>query len=516
MKKIHQAILFAILSVSILAGCSGPNDRQDLNQNVTQLPPKQEFRGSWIHTVQQSEYAQMTPEVMRRSFIGKLNTLKACGINAIIFQVRPEADAWYPSKLEPWSRFLTGKQGKAPEPLWDPMKFMIEECHNRNMEFHAWLNPYRVKASDDFKLAPEHVYYQHPEWFLKYGKQTFFDPGLPACRTFITQVVRDIVTRYDVDAIHMDDYFYPYPIKGEEFPDDSSFKKYGIPKGYTAETKGDWRRENVNLLIKNIKNAISQTKPWVRFGISPFGIYRNKASTPDGFGSDTKGLQNYDALYADVIKWLREDWIDYNMPQIYWNIGFKIADYEVLSAWWNTNAFNAHLYVGQNVVQTMKGEQLDVKIKSTRAHEHISGSCFWPANELLKNNSGITDSLATNYHRYPALIPPYTNMNRTVPQPVARIKEGNVDGQPALLWDAPAAQNDKGEQAHYYVVYRVAKGQTLNLNDPRLIQAITRQTSYILPHKKKDGATRKYAYYVTAVNRYNTESEPSRSIKVKL
>ena len=203
----------------------------------------------------------------------------------------------------------------------------------------------------------------------------------------------------------MDDYFYPYPAAGLSFPDDDSFRKYGLAKGYTASQRGDWRRENVNKLIQEIKRTILLAKPWVRFGISPFGIYRNKKSTPDGSGSNTNGLQNYDDLYADVVRWVKEGWIDYNMPQIYWEIGHAAADYITLIKWWNKNAYNRPLYIGQDVARTMKADQLTRKMLYERSLSKVSGNCFWPANELLWNNKGVADSLKRHYHRYPALIP---------------------------------------------------------------------------------------------------------------
>lgn len=276
----------------------------------------------------------MPAEKLKQNLTGQLNSLQKAGINAIIFQVRPEADALYASRLEPWSRFLTGVQGKAPEPYWDPMQFMIDECHKRGMEFHAWINPYRTKTTLKSELAPNHVYNIHPEWFVAYGDQLYFDPALPESRRHICMVVSDIVSRYDVDAIHMDDYFYPYPVKGKDFPDDASFARLGGGFG----NKGDWRRNNVNMLIKKLHETIREIKPWVKFGVSPFGIYRNESSDP--LGSKTKGLQNYDDLYADVLLWAREGWIDYNIPQIYWHIGHPAADYETLVKWWARHTEN--------------------------------------------------------------------------------------------------------------------------------------------------------------------------------
>ena len=284
--------------------------------------PKREFRAAWIQAVN-GQFRGIPTEKLKQNLISQLNSLQEAGINAIIFQVRPEADALYASQLEPWSRFLTGVQGQAPNPYWDPMEFMIEECHKRGMEFHAWINPYRVKTSLKNELAPGHVYNIHPEWFVTYGDQVYFDPALPESRRHICMVITDIVSRYDVDAIHMDDYFYPYPKQGVDFPDDASFARYG--GGFS--NKADWRRSNVNVLIKKIHETVRELKPWVKFGVSPFGIYRNQKSDP--LGSKTNGLQNYDDLYADVLLWAREGWIDYNIPQIYWQIGHPVADYAV-------------------------------------------------------------------------------------------------------------------------------------------------------------------------------------------
>ena len=323
-----------------------------------------------------------------------VESLQKAGINAIIFQVRPEADALYASRLEPWSRFLTGVQGKAPEPYWDPMQFMIDECHKRGMEFHAWINPYRTKTTLKSELAPNHVYNIHPEWFVTYGDQLYFDPALPESRRHICMVVSDIVSRYDVDAIHMDDYFYPYPIKGKDFPDDASFARFG--GGFS--NKGDWRRSNVNVLIKKLHETIREIKPWVKFGVSPFGIYRNESSDP--LGSKTKGLQNYDDLYADVLLWAREGWIDYNIPQIYWHIGHPVADYETLVKWWARNTENRPLFIGQSVMNTVQNadpknpsiNQLPRKMALQRAYQTIGGSCQWPASAVVENAGKYRDA----------------------------------------------------------------------------------------------------------------------------
>lgn len=473
---------------------------------------KHEFRGAWIQTAFQEEYKSMTVAGLKKDFIRKLDYLQACGINAIIFQVRPEADAFYYSEIEPWSRFYTGEQGRAPEDNFDLMAFLIEECHKRTMEFHAWLNPYRASTSGNTKFAANHVYHRYPERFITYNKQVLFDPGIPENRQYICNVVRDIVLRYDVDAIHMDDYFYPYPVAGLPFPDDDSFRRYGLPKGYTQEHRGDWRRENVNLLISELKRTILLTKPWVRFGISPFGIYRNKKSTPDGSGSNTNGLQNYDDLYADVLHWIQQGWIDYNMPQVYWEIGHSAADYTTLVRWWDNHAYNRHLYIGQDVARTMKAGQLTNKMQYERELPHTEGNCFWPANELLWNNGGIADSLKRKYHRHPALIPPYTHLHNRPPQEVSKLKaEWTPEGY-MLHWNAKQSRTNP-ELASYFVVYRFGSREPVNLNDPSKIVAVTRDKKCLLPYGK---GKHKYTYVVTAVDRFHNESVKGKSKKVKL
>lgn len=504
---IRNKYLISVFLLCLLASCATQRQRP----KEAGLPPKREFRGAWIQTVFQSEYKDMPPSAMKKDFIRKLDFLRDCGINAIIFQVRPEADAFYKSNLEPWSRFLTGKQGTAPEGDFDPMDFLIKECHKRNMEFHAWLNPYRAATANFTGFAPSHIFNKYPGRFVRYNKQILFDPGQPQNRRFICQVVHDIVSRYDVDAIHMDDYFYPYPAAGEQFPDDRSFERYGKREGYTEATRGDWRRENVNKLVKEIKQTILKTKPWVRFGISPFGIYRNKKSTPDGSGSETNGLQNYDDLYADVLLWVDKGWIDYNMPQIYWETGHPSADYTTLARWWDKHSAKGHLYIGQDVARTMKAGQLTEKMALERQLPNTGGNCFWPANELLWNTKGAADSLAQHYHRYPALIPAYTEMDHHTPAAVQDLKLSAGSEGPHLVWKSDENPSDP-ETAQYYVVYRFGKKDKINLEDPQHIVGITRNTSCRLHY---NNGKEKFRYVVTAVDRFHNESKGKR-IKVKL
>ena len=474
--------------------------------------PKREFRAAWIQSVN-GQFRGMPTEKLKQNLIRQLNSLQKAGINAIIFQVRPEADALYASRLEPWSRFLTGVQGKAPEPYWDPMQFMIDECHKRGMEFHAWINPYRTKTTLKSELAPNHVYNIHQEWFVTYGDQLYFDPALPESRRHICMVVSDIVSRYDVDAIHMDDYFYPYHIKGKDFPDDASFARFGV--GFI--NKGDWSRSNVNVLIKKLHETIREIKPWVKFGVSPFGIYRNESSDP--LGSKTKGLQNYDDLYADVLLWAREGWIDYNIPQIYWHIGHPVADYETLVKWWAKNTENRPLFIGQSVMNTVQNadpknpsiNQLPRKMALQRAYQTIGGSCQWPASAVIENAGKYRDALIAEYHKYPALPPVFDFMDNEAPGKVRKMKPIWTEDGYILFWTAPKYKEEMN-RAVQYVVYRFNDKEKVNIDDPSHIVAITRDNFYKLPYE--DGKT-KYRYVVTALDRLHNESK-SVGKKIKL
>ena len=474
--------------------------------------PKREFRGAWIQAVN-GQFRGIPTEKLKQTLIDQLNSLQGAGINAIIFQVRPEADALYASQLEPWSRFLTGVQGQAPSPYWDPMQFMIDECHKRGMEFHAWINPYRVKTSLKSELSANPLYNIHPEWFVTYNNQLFFDPALPESRRHICMVVADIVSRYDVDAIHMDDYFYPYPAKGMDFPDDASFARYG--GGFT--NRADWRRSNVNILIQKIHETIRGLKPWVKFGISPFGIYRNEKNDP--LGSKTNGLQNYDDLYADVLLWARNGWVDYNIPQIYWQIGHPAADYETLVKWWAKNTENRPLFIGQSVMNTIQNadpknpsmNQLPRKMALERAYQTIGGSCQWPASAVVENAGKYRDALVQEYHKYPALVPVFDFMDDKAPGKVRKVKKVWTEDGYMLFWTPPKAK-DEMDRAVQYVVYRFGDKEKVNIDDASHIVAVTRNNFYKLPYK--DGKN-KYRYVVTALDRLHNESK-SVSKKVKL
>lgn len=498
MKRVLSAILLGFIAFSSLQA---------------QMPelPKREFRGAWLHIVGNQKIKTMTREEIQQWFTSTLDTLQKTGCNAVIFQIRPQADAFYESSLEPWTRFLTGEQGKAPDPYWDPLQFMIDQCHSRGMELHAWLNPYRVTSNNKEKLSPDHLYFKKPHIFKRYGKQLYFDPGEPESREHTVKVIVDIVNRYDVDAIHFDDYFYPYPEKNEEFHDDVSFTKYAAEQGFEYWQKGDWRRHNVELLMKEINDTIKVIKPWIRFGISPFGIHRNKAEDPKG--SDTHGLSNYDQLFADVPLWAEKGYIDYIVPQLYWKIGHTAAPYEVLIKWWNDSNFKGHLYIGQSIssfntpdLDNPKITQIQKKMDMTRDLQNVDGNVWWPGwqlNDAARDNFSMRDSLATIYQRHLSLIPAYTDLDSIAPAPVKSIKYSGK----GFAWTVNATE-DVMQQPHFYVVYRFPAGAKQDLGDSRYIVKITRENKYI-PAEKRHG---KYKYVVTVVDKCWNESSASKTI----
>ena len=474
--------------------------------------PKREFRGAWIQCVN-GQFQGMSAQQMQQMLTRQLDYLQDAGINAVIFQVRAEADALYRSSFEPWSRFLTGVQGKASSPRSDRLQFMIDACHERGMELHAWINPYRAKTKGTAALSPNHPYNKFPERFIEYDGQLYFDPGLPENRKYICMIVRDIVSRYDVDAIHMDDYFYPYPNPAVKFRDDPSFAQYG--RGYA--NKADWRRDNVNVLIKEIHQTVRACKPWVKFGVSPFGIYRNQKNDPNG--SATNGLQNYDDLYADVLMWVNNGWVDYNIPQIYWEMGHKAADYTTLVRWWAKNSAHRPLFIGQDVMRTVKARdlqspsihQMAAKMRLQRSFSTIQGSCQWYSTALVQNPGNYGTMLKQEYHRYPALMPKFTFMDNEAPGKVKKLKPVWTEDGYMLFWTAPKAKNEM-DKAVQYVVYRFRKDEKVNLDDATRIVAITRSNYYKLPYE--NGKT-KYRYVVTALDRLQNESKPV-SKKIKL
>lgn len=369
-----------------------------------------EFRGVWVATVENIDWpsrGNYDPDSQKAEFVKLLDMHLRNGMNAMIVQVRPATDAFYPSPLEPWSEYLTGTQGKPPVPYYDPLEFMITETHKRGMEFHAWMNPYRaVFNTGSSSIASTHITRIHPEWFLNYGTKRYFDPGNKEAQQYLTNVVKDVVSRYPVDAIHFDDYFYPYRIAGKEFPDRGTYRKYG--NGLTIE---DWRRSNTDSIISMLSTVIKKENPKCQFGISPFGVWRN-IDKDSVNGSNTKaGQTNYDDLYADILLWLKNGWIDYVAPQIYWEFEQKAAPFQTVLDWWSTHTYGKNCYIGLGIykggsnVYWKDKTQLPRQIEMLRNTPNIQGMVFFSSKTFEKNPNGWSDSLRLNYFKEPAKTP---------------------------------------------------------------------------------------------------------------
>ena len=372
------------------------------------------FRGAWIATVANIDWptdsAVGNTSLQKAEMLFLLDSLQSIGINAVILQVRPTADALYFSEYEPVSHWLTGTQGSWGEQKpWDPLEWTIQQAHARHMEVHVWLNPYRVNIAknDSSILAPDHIMRRHPEWFWFYNKQWYFDPGLDVTRDWICTIVADIIQRYDIQAIHMDDYFYPYPSGGKPLPDNETFRRF--PRGF--DDIKDWRRNNVNMAIRDISLTIRESGKNIQFGISPFGVWRN--ASVDSTGSATQaGITNYDDLYADIRLWIKNGWIDYVLPQLYWEIGKKVADYEILAHWWanELRGTNCRLYIGLAPYRLEgakadspwgQGNEIGRQMRLNRTIPEITGECFYSTRPLLRNPRGVCDTIADFYKKEP-------------------------------------------------------------------------------------------------------------------
>ncbi|MEU9603817.1 family 10 glycosylhydrolase [Streptomyces sp. NPDC048057] len=372
------------------------------------------FRGTWLATVANRDWPSksgLSAEKQRAELIAHLDTAVARRLNAVVFQVRPTADALWPSPYEPWSQYLTGVQGK--DPGWDPLGTAVTEAHRRGLELHAWFNPYRVAThTDPSRLATTHPARLNPSWVLPYGGKLYYDPGVPAVRSFVQDAMVDAVRRYAVDGVHFDDYFYPYPVAGQSFGDDPTFARHGA--GFAD--KAAWRRNNIDLLVREMSDRIKEVRDGVSFGISPFAVWRN-AST-DSRGSDSRaGIETYDDLHADTRRWVKEGWIDYVVPQVYWNIGYAAADYAKLIPWWNSlvSGTDVHLYVGEALYKAGDPAQgapwqdpaeLSRHLTFAKKYPQVRGHCFFSAKEVGADRIGAMARVVADH--YPTRVLPPT------------------------------------------------------------------------------------------------------------
>lgn len=472
--------------------------------------PKREFRAAWIATIGNIDWPLkqgLPAEEQRQSFIRRLDQMKRLGLNAAIVQIRPAADAFYPSTIEPWSRYLTGKQGVPPQPMYDPLEFMVEEAHKRNMEFHAWFNPFRALVdSKKNPNPPGHVTRLHPDWIISYGGKSYINPGIPEAREYVTDVIVDVVKRYDIDAVHLDDYFYPYRIAGVAFNDAASFAKYN--PGNIAD-RDDWRRNNVNVFIQNLNARIKVQKRHMKLGISPFGVWRN--ASKDTAGSVTRGGQtNYDDLYADVRLWMQKGWIDYLLPQLYWEHGHRLVAYETLMPWWRDHAYGRQVYFGLGLYRMLGSpggayastREILSQIADARRLAPGTGYALYSLSNLDKIIAPIQDSLAS-YGRTIALVPQMKWLDSVAP-PAPVIKGSKTATGFFLQWPAP--QYSSGQEWRY-AVYRFRKGERIDLNNAERMLALTPDLHYL-----DAGSHEQSVYVVTALDRLWNESAGSNKV----
>ncbi len=461
-------------------------------------PVPREFRAAWIATVANIDWPSRpgrTTARQKRELIALFDAAVDLNLNAIILQVRPSADALYASPLEPWSEYLTGRMGLAPEPEYDPLKFAIREAHRRGLQLHAWFNPYRVRHADaKTPASADHASLAHPEIVRQYGKYLWFDPGEPAAAERFLAVVRDIVTRYDVDGVHIDDYFYPYPVEENgrvvPFPDDASYAR-AVAAGESLD-RDDWRRQNVDRLIERMYAAVKEAKPWVLVGVSPFGIWR--PGHPEG----VKGFDQYASLYADARKWLREGWVDYFTPQLYWRIDSPGQSYPKLLAWWQEqNTHGRHLWPGNFTSRVRRGPDVEIsdavwpaeelihQIETTRAQPGAGGNVHFSMKALVDHRDELREKLKSGPYSQPALVPesPWLG-EETHGRPVAevdrdanglRVRMKSSDGAP-WLWVVRVRQDNQWQTAIVPGVqaeYRLPIGEG-SAADEVAVSAVTR------------------------------------------
>lgn len=471
---------------------------------------KHQFRALWIATVVNIDWPSVTglsAQQQRAELIGWLDLAVRLRLNAVFLQVRPTADAFWSSRFEPWSQYLTGKQGG--EPGYDPLAFAVEQAHKRNLELHAWFNPYRVSKQTDLKqLASEHPARQHPDWVFAYGPELYYNPGIPDARRFVGDAILDAVTNYDVDGVHFDDYFYPYPIAGQVMPDTETFARYGT----RFDSVTDWRRDNVNKLVAEIGQRAHLAKPWVKFGISPFGIWRNRATDPRG--SDTKGFQSYDEIYADTRLWVETGWVDYIVPQLYWNIGLPVADYAKLVPWWSEQVHHTdvQLYIGEATYKVgtsgawSNPAELPSHLTFNRNYSEVTGNVYFSAKSLRTDALGATSRLVAEHYRHPAITPPMDHLWRNRPrvQAPVLVRARRTGAGVELRWEPRGAPRPTS-----YAVYRFdgqAQVQDCDFADATHLLATLRDQCFT---DATAAAGRSYTYYVMALDRLSAESEPT-------
>jgi len=476
----------------------------------------------WIATVLRLDWPSPGAiEQMKAEYEQMLDFAVATNQNAVIVQVRPTADSFWPGALEPWSRYLTGTPGQ--DPGWDPLEYLVDAAHARNLEFHAWFNPYRVSMPasateagvDITKLAANHPVRNNRHWVIPYpinnlAGRLYYDPGIPEVRRFCEDAVLDAVVKYDIDGVHFDDYFYPYPAAGQDFLDDHTYAQYG--QGWS--NKNDWRRNNINLLIQEMNQRIKEVKPWVKFGVSPFGIWRNKATDP--LGSETNGLQSFDAIMADSRTWVKERWLDYIVPQVYWNIGFAVADYAKLVPWWANvcEETGVHLYVGEaNYKQGTGGPwndpaEISKHLTFDQAYPAVKGNVHFRAKIVISDPLGSTTKFVADHYSKPALVPTMPHLpSSPLLFPIIMGASRSPDGVTLTL--IPTAQGVPFGDVTSYAVYRFALDERPFFEDASHLAGTVRATGSETVFVDSDAPAGRCYYIATALDRLWNESPPS-------
>jgi uncharacterized lipoprotein YddW (UPF0748 family) len=377
--------------------------------------PLRSFRGVWVATVANIDWPKNPNdsfEKKQQDYINLLKFYKDLHFNAVIVQIRTAGDAFYPTELAPWSKYLTGQEGAAPNIPIDPLEWLIKTTHDYGMDFHAWINPYRATMSlITDELSQKHDFYKHQDWMLPYGKKYYYNPGIPEVSDHIVCVVQEIVKRYEVDGIHLDDYFYPYKIAGQTFNDQKTYEKYG-----SGQEKNVWRRSNINRLIKDLSVSIKQTKPWVSFGVSPFGVWKNNTTDPKG-SATRAGQTTYDDLYADPLLWMEKGWIDYLAPQLYWSMDYDLAAHKTLIDWWVAQKSNSRIYIGNGPYKIYDnadkawGNPIEIanQLDYAKEKKEIDGHIFFSAKSLMNARvSSVVEGLKTAQFSS-VVLPPLVN-----------------------------------------------------------------------------------------------------------
>ncbi len=479
-----------------------------------QISPKREFRAVWIASVNNIDWPSsknLTPAQQRAEYISILDKHVLNGMNCVVVQIRPTCDAFYPSSIEPWSEWLTGTQGTAPNPYYDPLQFMIDETHKRGLEFHAWFNPYRaVMNINTSSVHSTHVSKTHPEWVKTYGTYKWLDPGLLQVRNYSISVIVDVIKRYDIDGVHFDDYFYPYPITGVDFPDDSTFIRY--PRGFT--NKADWRRDNINLFMETLYDTIRTMRKNVKFGISPFGIWRNQSTDP--LGSATSGFQAYDQQFADSRKWVQMGWLDYIVPQVYWNIGYAPAKYDVLVPWWANNSFNRHLYIGMAAYKIGTSTQdtawfnpseMPKQMRLNRSIPQVKGEIFFSSKSITNNLLHFQDSLRTYIYKYPAIIPAMNWLDSVPPEQPASVSASQDTAKITINWNTPQPASD-GDLPYYYLIYKFPGQDSVDFENNKYIYKKLAKDSLRFTDPRPAGNQNEVIYALSSFDRLHNEAVP--------